>query len=230
MSKGLLVDFDAIARHADGDPQPLLREIRNLGYEVYRREFRAACDYVMYIDFPQQGYDSAEKFLEAVFKVLDLKPKRTELMSLAPVFTELHTYVLHDDVFRTLPELAKGRKVAVLSSLLPFLVTPVIAPIKPHVTAVVTPKEAKATFPHPKVFQTALAAIKLRAKDATVVAAHCADLGAAKRLGVRTVFVRRSGDATCEHADVTIQSFGELDAALRPSPKAEAVASPTTPA
>ncbi|MBI4416020.1 MAG: HAD hydrolase-like protein [Euryarchaeota archaeon] len=223
MSKGLLLDFEAIAHRADGDPQPLLREIRNLGYEVYRREFLAACEYVMYIDLAQHGYDSAEKFLEAVFKLLDLKPKRTELMSLAPVFVELHAHALYEDVLRALPELAKGRKVAVLASLPAFLVAPVLAPIKAHLAAVVTPKEAKTCPPNPKVYETALVSLKLKAKEVAVVAAHCPDLAAAKPLGVRTVLVRREGEATCPHADFAISSFDELAAALKPT-KPEVVA------
>lgn len=228
MAKGLLLDFESIAHHADGDPFPLLREIRNLGYEVYRREFLAACDYAMYVDFPRRGLDSAEHFLEAVFEHLDQKPTKTELMSLAPVFAELHRYALYDDVVRSLPTLAKGHKVAVVSCLPPFSFARTLIPIKSLILAVVTPKEVKAVPPNPSVYKAALAALKLRAKDVLLVSPHCADLSEARPLGLHTVFLRRQTDGSCAHAVATIGSFEELEAALRPVAKA-AVTPPKVP-
>ncbi|MGI0150045.1 MAG: hypothetical protein ACREDF_11020 [Thermoplasmata archaeon] len=220
MAKGILLDFESIAHHADGDPLHLLREIQDLGYEVYRREFLAACDYVMYVDSPRKGLDSAERFLEAVFEELGQSPKKTELMSLAPVFEELHRYTLYDDVAPALPGLAKGRKIAVISHLPPFSVAHAIEPVKSHVFAIVTPKEAKAVPPNPTVYRTALTTMKLRAKDVLLVSPHCPDLAVAKPLGLRPVFVRRqSADASCAHAVAAIHSFLELEVALRPTPK-----------
>ena len=219
MAKGLLLDFDSIARHADGDPLHLLREIQDLGYEVYRREFLAACDYVMYVDSPRKGLDSAENFLEAVFEELDQKPTKTELMSLAPVLAELHRYTLYDDVARAIPGLAKGRKVAVVSYLPPFSVALALEPVKAHIMAVVTPKEAKAVLPNPTVYRAALTLMKLRARDVLLVSPHCADLAVAKPIGLRPVFVRRQAEASCPHAVATIASIEELEAALRPAPK-----------
>jgi beta-phosphoglucomutase-like phosphatase (HAD superfamily) len=231
VAKGLLLDFDAIARHADGDPLPLVREIQNLGYDVHRREFQAACDCVMYLEFPRRGHDSAEKFLEAVFEHLEEKPKKTELMSLAPVFAELHRYALHEDVAPWVPALAKGRKVAVVSCLPSFAVYPTLLPIKEHVAAVVTPKESKATPPNPKVYLAALAALKLKAKDAVLVTAHCADLPFAKAIGLRGIFIPRRGEGACVDAIATLRTFNEVDAALKVVLKADAplAASPPAP-
>ena len=228
MAKGLLLDFEAIAHHADGDPFPLMREIRNLGYEVYRREFLAACDYAMYVDLPRRGLDSAEHFLEAVFDHLDQKPTKTELMSLAPVFAELYKYALYDDVVRAIPTLAKGHKLGVVSCLPPFSFVNTLDPIKSHILAVVTPKEVKAVPPNPSAYKAALAALKLRARDVVLVSPHCADLLEAKLLGLHPVFVRRHSEASCPHAVATIGSFGELEAAVRPVAKA-APAPPKVP-
>lgn len=219
MAKGLLLDFESVAHHADGDPLPLLREIQNLGYEVHRREFQAACDYVMYVESPRKGLDSAEHFLEAVFDHLEQRPKKTELMSLAPVFAEMYRYALHDDVVRAFPALAKGRKIAVVSCLPPFAVAHALEPVKSHIVVVVTPKEAKAVPPNPAVYKAALAAMKLRAKDVLLVSSHCEDLAVAKPLGLRAVFVRRQSDASCPHAVATVGSFEELEVALRPVAK-----------
>ena len=219
MAKGLLLDFESVARPAGGDPLQLLREIQNLGYEVYWREFLAACDYVMYVDSPRKGLDSAERFLETVFEELDQKPTRTEIMSLAPVFAELHRHTLYDDVVRALPGLAKGRKVAIVSSLPPFLVAHALEPVKSHILAVVTPKEAKAVPPNPAVYRAAVTMLKLRPKDILLVSPHCADLAVAKPIGLRPVFIRRQSDASCSHAVATIPSFEELEAALRPPAK-----------
>jgi beta-phosphoglucomutase-like phosphatase (HAD superfamily) len=216
VAKGIILDFESIAHRADGDPLPLVREIEDLGYAVYRREFLAACDYVMYVVSARKGLDSAEHFLEAVFDQLDLKPKKTEIMSMAPVFAELHRYSLDDDVIRALPALAKGRKVAVVSCLPLFSVAHALEPVKSHITAIVTPREAKAVPPNPAVYRAALAAMKLRAKDVLLVSPHCEDLAVAKPLGLRPVFVRRQADASCSHAVATIETFEELEAALRP--------------
>jgi len=241
VAKGLLLDFESVARHARGDPLNLLREIQNLGHEVYRREFLAACDYVMYVDSPRKGLDSAERVLEAVFEELEQKPTRTELMSLAPVFEELHRYTVHDDVVRALPGLAKTRKVAVVSCLPPFLVARALEPVKSHIMAIVTPKEAKAVLPNPVAYRAALTMMKLRPKDVLLVSPYCADLAVAKPIGLRPVFVRRHGDASCPQAVATIRSFEELEAleaALGPSAKQspapakapEAPAMPASPA
>src|SRR3990172_5600839 len=146
VAKGLLLDFESVARPAGGDPLQLLREIQNLGYEVYWREFVGACDYVMYVDSPRKGLDSAERFLETVFEELDQKPTRTEIMSLAPVFAELHRHALYDDVVRALPGLAKGRKVAIVSSLPPFLVAQALEPVKSYILAVAKPIGLRPVF------------------------------------------------------------------------------------
>lgn len=234
VAKGVLLEFESVAHHADGDPIPLLREMQNLGYEVYRREFVAACDYVMYVDASRRGLDSAEHFLEAAFDRLGQKPKKTEIMSLAPVFEELHRYPLYDDVVSALPAIAKGHRIAIVSSLPSFSVARALEPIKSHLTAVVTPREAKAVPPNPTAYRAALVAMKLRAKDVSLVSPHCSDLSVARPLGVRLVFISRQGEAPCSNAHATIRSFEELEPALRAPSKPTLVTlpseAPTVPA
>ena len=219
MAKGILLDFEGtVARRTDGHLEPCIQEIRRLGYELYRPELQAAYDFVLRVELPRKGIDNVEAFVEAVMKHLGHKPKRTELMSLAPLFTEYHRFALYEDAARAVPALAKSHKVAVVSGLPPFLVKPVLEPLRLSL-AVVTPREAKAALPNPKVFRFAAQALALRVKDVAVVSADCEDgLAVPKSLGFPTVFLRRQGEATCAHASALIKSLDELEAALRPVP------------
>jgi len=218
VAKGILLDLEGVvARRADGHLGPCVLEIRNLGYDVYGPELQAAYDYTLHVEFPRKGFDNVEAFVEAVMRHLGHKPKRTELMSLAPLFTEYHRFALWDDAARAIPVLAKGRKLAVASALPPFLVKPVLEPLKASL-AVITPRDAKAALPNPKVFRFAAQLLGLRPKDVAVVSADCEDgLAVPKSLGFRTVHLRRQGAGACAHASVTISSLDDLEAALRPA-------------
>ena len=229
MAKGILFDFEGtVARRTDGKLETVLAEVRNLGYDVYRPELRAAHDYVLHIDLPKHGHDHVEAFVEAVLKQLGLKPKRTELMALAPLFQEYYRFVLHEDAARAIPVVAKTHKVGVVSSLPSFLVHPVLEPVKASVTAVVTPKESKACVPNPKTFKAAAQALGLRPREIAVVSADCEDgLAVPKSLGFETVHVRRDGTAACPHGKIAIGSLDELPGALRPSSVVKIAASPT---
>lgn len=231
MAKGILFDFvGTIARHSDGRLEPFLREVRNLGYDVYGPELQAAHDFVLHVDAPRRGHEGSETILEAVLKHLGLKPKRTELMALAPVFAELHRFELHEDAARAVPALAKSRKVGIVSGLPAFLVKPVLEPLK-AAFALITPKEAKASMPHPKVFHAGAQALALRPRDVVVVSADCEDgLAVPKSLGFRTVHVRRQGDAMCPHALVSISSLDELEGVLKPAPPKASAPAPVVAA
>jgi FMN phosphatase YigB (HAD superfamily) len=219
VAKGILLDFEGtVARRTDGHLEPCLREVRDLGYDVYRPELQAAYDFVLRVELPRKGIDNVEAFVEAVMKHLGHKPKRTELMSLAPLFTEYHRFALFEDAARAIPALAKSYKIVVVSSLPPFLVKPVLEPLKLSL-AVVTPREAKAALPNPKVFRFAAQALALKPKDVTVVSCDCEDgLVVPGSLGFRTLFLRRQGSATCPHASATVVSLDAVEAALQPPP------------
>ena len=230
MSKGVLFDFEGtVARRTDGKLEAVLEEIRNLGYDVYRPELRAAHDYVLHIDVPKHGHDHVEAFVEAVLKHLGLKPKRTELMALAPFFLEYYRFALHEDASRAIPAIAKTHKVGVVSGLPSFLVTPVLEPVKASVAAVVTPKESKACVPNPKTFKAAAQALELRPRDIAVVSSDCDDgLAVPKTLGFETIHLRRQGTAACPHGKTTVVSLDELAAALKPVTPLK-VPAPATP-
>lgn len=214
MTKGLLLDLDVIASEPRGRFTPFLEEVRALGHEVHLRPFRAACDYVLHVDEPKKGYEGAERLLQAVLDRLDLKPKRTELMALAPAFAEIHRPNLMDEAPRALPALAKAHRIAVLTYLPAFLVLPALEPVKPHLAALVTAREAKAPVPSPKAFRAGAAALRMKAKDVALVSPHCNDLAVAKSLGMPSVFLRRHGEEECVVATATIRSLDDLEAAL----------------
>lgn len=202
-----------------------------MGYEVYRPELQAAHDFVLRVELVRRNYDSAEKVVEAILQHLGLKPTRTELMSLASLFVETHRVSLLDDAARAVPLLSKSYKVAVLSSLPAFLIRPVLEPVKHHVGAIVTPYEAKATLPNPKVFRVAAQALGLKARDVTVVSAECDDgLAVPKSLGFRTAFVRHESVAGCAYATISVPTLEDLEAALKQPGKLGEPATPQVPA
>lgn len=231
MAKGILLDFEGtVARRTDGHLGPCVHEIRRLGYEMYRPELQAAYDFVLRVELPRKGIEDVEAFVEAVMKHLGHRPKRTELMSLAPLFAEYHRFALYDDAVRAVPSLVKSHKVAVVSALPPFLAKPVLEPLKLPL-AVVTPREAKAALPNPKVFRFAAQALGLKPKDVAVVSADCEDgLAVPKSLGFPTVFLRRHGDEACAHASRLVRSLDEVEAALRPAPAKVEAPAPVAPA
>ena len=228
MAQGLLLDFlGTIARPSGAGLGPVLREVRNLGYEVYEPELQASCDFVLRVEFPGEGYAGPEAFVEAVMEHLGHRPKRTELMSLAPLLAEYYGFTLYEDAERAVPGLLKSRKVAVLTGFPSFALKPVLEPFK-GALAVITPKEAKAAPPHAKTFRAGAQALGLRSRDITVVSADHEDwLAVPKGIGFRTVHVRRAGSPPCLYATVEIPSLVELEDVLKPPPPK---APPTPPA
>jgi len=233
MVHGILFDFEGtIAYRTDGHLEPVLAEMRNLGYDVYSPELQAAHDFVLHVDLPKQGFDHVEAFVEKVLKALDLKPKKTELMCLAPLFLEYYRFALFEDAPRAIPALAQSHKVGVVSGLPGFLVHPVLDAVKGNLAAVVTPEEAKAAGPNPKAYKAATHALGLKAKDIALVSADCEDgLAVPKTLGFETVFVDRHGVAACAHAKIVAKSLDALESVFRPPlPKVPApAANPPTP-
>ena len=218
MAKGILFDFEGtVARRAEGRLRPCVQEMRNLGYEVFRPELQAAYDFVLRVEFPRKGHENVEAFVESVMRHLGHRPKRTELMALAPLFAEYHRFAPYEDAARAIHALVLSHKVGIVSALPPFLVRPTLESLKAD-ARIVTPKEAGAAFPSPKAFRAAAQALGMRPKDVAVVSADCEDgLAVPKSLGFRTVYLRRQGSVSCAHAAIAIKSLDELETVLKPA-------------
>ena len=168
--------------------------LRGRGYEVYPQAWRHAFSFVVFVDYPRQGFASHETLFKQVFRRLKVNVDDDAINDLVDLF--------RSSPFRLYPESYKavrrahdmGLKMAIATSTpKPFFVTGV-KPIAEYIDFICTGYEAGYEKSNPHIYNVVADRLNVKPEETVVIGDDpVLDVMNAKRHGMRTIHIPRDG-------------------------------------
>ena len=211
MIKGIIFDFGGTVAFKDKgmDVLKTCELLRKHGYDVYHQEWDAAYKYVFFIEFPKGKLNSYEDFVRRTIEVLGFKPKEAAVK-------EITSYWKSHDDFEFFPDVKHvqhlNMRKAILTTIPYFRISRLdLTGFDPVMTGI----EIGHAKPHPEGFLKILRRWKLKPEEVLMVGNDMEiDINPAKRLGIKTAFIDREGNAKAK-ADYIIHSMKDLAKILK---------------
>jgi len=183
------------------------------GYEVYSQAFKAARQFVSFIDYPKYGYRTWEAYLKRILELLGIKPDDLTLKELAKMYKNAK-WVLYPDVEGALAKAKDfGLKTAIVTTIARFKYEKVIGPILNKVDLLVDGYTFNCEKSNPKIYLKTLETLGIKANEAVMVGDDIElDVLLPKRLGIHAIFLDRIGKLSpknCKEADAIVIDLNE---------------------
>ncbi|MEQ9714504.1 MAG: HAD family hydrolase [Candidatus Asgardarchaeum sp.] len=165
------------------------------GYHIYPQQIRAAWSFVAFIDYPRYGYKSWYSYLRRIFQRLGVKVDRDTIKGLIKLLDR--TFVIYPDVYDFLKVIKKdlSLKTAIVTTIAKFKFYKYLKPILPYIDLLMTGYEARCEKSNPKIFIETLNRLNVKPNEAIMIGdSVLVDIIVPKRVGIRTIFLDRSGD------------------------------------
>lgn len=199
----------------EADPQLLRAGIAEADRYFYEENVRSRVDKRL----PNEQVELYTKYEDIVLKKAGVSVPQSMAL---PIWMKVRdmskgaTFVLYDDVVATLEQLRKRSLIVALISNLTQDMKPVLCQLglAPMIDYVVSPREAGAEKPDPRIFQYALSQARIEASEAVHVGdQYDVDVEGARRAGIQAILLDRFDlhpDADCQR----IKTLAELPAIL----------------
>ncbi len=173
----------------DDDATSLLRD---KGYEVYPQAWRHAFSFVVFIDYPRQGFESHEALLKQVFRRLEVDVDDNTIHGLANMFrsSPFRLYPQSLEAVRRVHNM--GLKTAIATSTpKPFFRTGV-EPIAGYIDYICTGYEAGYKKSNPHIYKVITDRLQVIPEDTVVIGDDpVLDVHNAKQHGMRAIHIPR---------------------------------------
>lgn len=184
----------------DDDATSLLREE---GYEVYPQAWRHAFGFVVFVDYPREGYGTHEALIRQVFRRLGVDVDRATIGKLSDLFRG-SPFVLYGGSGEAVRRVKDaGLKAAIATSTPKPLFIRGVGPIAGLLDFICTGYEAGCEKSNPRMYLRVLDELGVQPGEAVVIGDDpILDVSNPHRLGMRTIQIVRGGTPS-EHADET---------------------------
>ena len=169
--------------------------LRGRGYEVYPQAWRHAFSFVVFVDYPRQGFASHETLFKQVFRRLKVNVDDDAINDLADLF--------RSSPFRLYPESCEavrrardmGLKMAIATSTpKPFFVTGV-EPIAEYIDFICTGYEAGYEKSNPRIYNVVADRLHVKPEETVVIGDDpVLDIINAKRHRMRAIHIPRGAE------------------------------------
>jgi putative hydrolase of the HAD superfamily len=185
------------------------------GYEVFPQAFRAAWQYVSFIDYPMHGYKTWESYLKRVLWRLKVKLDRQDLNDLVRLYREAG-WKLFPDTEEALSLVKENKmKTAVVTTIARFKYLEALKPVQGKIDLLVDGHTFRCEKSNPRIYVCTLQALKVKASEAIKIGDEVdVDVLLPKRLGMRAILLDRTSRLTsggCKEADAMV---GNLEDAI----------------
>lgn len=198
-----------------GEFKPLITDeqvtslLRKNGYEIYPQAWRHAFGFVVFVDYPKEGYSTHRALFRQVFDRLDADVDDSTLNKVSKLFRD-NPFRLYREAGQALASAKDaGLKTAVATSTpRPFFIKG-IEPIVAHLDYICTGYEAGYDKSNPQIYRRVLDRLEVEPGETVVVGDDpVLDISNPHRLGMRTIQIIRGGTPS-EHADETAENVLE---------------------
>jgi FMN phosphatase YigB (HAD superfamily) len=178
------------------------------GYEVYPQAFKAARQYVSFIDYPMHGYKTWESYLKRVLWRLKVKLNRQDLNDLARLYREAK-WKLFPDAEEALSLVKENKmKTAVVTTIARFKYLEALKPVQDKIDLLVDGYTFQCEKSNSRIYVCTLQALKVKASEAVMIGDEVdVDILIPKRLGMRAMLLDRTSRLTsgdCVEADAVV--------------------------
>jgi HAD superfamily hydrolase (TIGR01549 family) len=183
------------------------------GCEVYPQTFKAAWQYVAFVDYPKCGYKTWMSFLKQVMFRLDFEPDKDIVTKLARLYEEAEwkRYPEAEDAVTR----AKGAylKTAIVTSIARFKYEKCLKPVLGKIDLAVDAYTFHCEKSNPKIYIKTLENLKVRACEAVMIGDEMElDISLPKKLGMKAILLDRTGRTSsrdCREADGIVINLTE---------------------
>lgn len=197
-------------------------EISNLffsrGYEVSPQQLRASWMFVAFVDYPKYGYKSWRSYFQRILKRLNVNADK-ETLNEAIELLKRSPYQLYSDAAEAVVKAKQsGLKTAIVTTIAYFQFKEAVKSIKGYLDFIMTGFEAGCDKTNPRMYKRVLEILQVEPEEAVMVGDNSdIDVDLPKRLGIRAIFLDRTGQNTKpENADAIVHSLPEaVEIALR---------------
>jgi len=208
---GTLITGD-VSEEVETKDEGLSLLLRQAGYEVYYQEVQAARHFVMFIDYPRGRASTPQEYYCKVLERLQIPVNSKLVEKMVEKAAELEKIKLYPDVIPTINALKARRiKTAIVTTIPSWRFTPTLEKAHIKIDFICTAREANAVKPNPRIYLTALNKLGVKPNQALTVGDDLAtDVLPPKKLGMKAVWLCRSGKPKQGQADYVISSLTEL--------------------
>jgi len=176
----------------DEDATSLLRDG---GYEVYPQAWRHAFSFVVFVDYPKQGFDSHEALFKQVFRRLEVDVDDDAVHDLADMFrgSPFRLYPESLEAVRRVHSMWLNTAIAT-STPKPFFRTGV-KPIAEYIDFICTGYEAGYEKSNPRIYKVVSDRLQVKPEETVVIGDDpVLDIYNAKRQGMRAIHIPREAE------------------------------------
>lgn len=191
--------------------------LQSRGYEVYPQMFRAARQFVSFIDYPKYGYKNWKSYLRRVFFRLKVKIDDETLGSLSKMYMK-SKFELYPDVLDFLKKIKSLKlKTAIVTTIAKFKFLNLLKEIGPYIDFVMTGYEARCEKSNPKIYRKTLDLLSVSPDEAIMIGDDLKlDVILAKKVGLHAILLdRHKTIQNSEIADIVIQSLNDAIAIVK---------------
>jgi len=183
------------------------------GYEVYPQAYKAAWQFVTFIDYPRFGYKMWESYLKRVLELLGQKPDDQTLRELSKLY-EKTTWKLYHDVESALIKTKDlGLKTAIVTTIARFKFRKAIEPVSDKIDLLVDGYTFCCEKSNPKIYLRTLKTLGVRARETVMIGDDIQlDIMLPKRVGMRAILLDRKGKLSgekCEGPDSIVNNLNQ---------------------
>jgi len=183
------------------------------GYEVYPQAYKAAWQFVSFIDYPRFGYKMWESYLKRVLELLGQKPDDQTLRELSKLY-EKTTWKLYHDVESALIKTKDlGLKTAIVTTVARFKFRKAIEPVSDKIDLLVDGYTFRCEKSNSKIYLGTLKTLGVRAREAVMIGDDIQlDIMLPKTIGMRAILLDRKGELSgekCEGPDSIVNNLNQ---------------------
>ena len=186
--------------------------LRDRGYEVYPQAWGRAFSFVVFVDYPRQGFGSHEALFRQVFNRLEVEADDDTVNDLADMFrgSPFRLYPESHEAVRRVHSM--GLKTAIATSTpKPFFSTG-IESIMEYIDFVCTGYEAGYEKSNPHIYKVITDRLKVKPEETVVIGDDpVLDIHNAKQRGMRAIHIPRGGDSSELADDVAADVLRAVD-------------------
>jgi FMN phosphatase YigB (HAD superfamily) len=183
------------------------------GYEVYPQSWKAAWQYVSFIDYPKNGYLTWESYLQQVFKRISLKPDGRTLRELAKLYKGAKWSLYPDAREAVIIAKKAGLKTGIVTTIANFKYRSALKPVLNKIDLIVDGYTFNCEKSNPRIYLKTLDALKVEARHVAMIGDEVQlDVLLPKSLGMRAILLDRTGKlqrTNFKEADAVVRSLKE---------------------
>jgi FMN phosphatase YigB (HAD superfamily) len=180
------------------------------GYDVYPQAFKAAWQYVSFIDHPKYGYQTWEMFLKQVSRRLHIRPDARTLRGLARLYEQTQWGLFPDSEEAIARAKDVELKTAIITTIAKFKYEKTLKPIIDKLDLVVDGYTFHCEKSNPRIYLETLKALGVKASESIMIGDDVKlDILLPKKLGMKTILLDRSGQFSGDRtkADAAVTSL-----------------------